>query len=347
MSMVLENEYAEIMLRLLLEQDRERLSFLRLLKDVKWDVFLELAQENRVLLRIYDRLVKLGVHPAGPYQKAVNEERERIERTIELMGKISDICEGEGIDFIFMKNYQHYPDMGEDIDLLVMDQIDIADSVLTERLGAKPFKRSILNRIGGKTQYSIDGYPSDLEIHHGRLSPMGDQIEYPSFLMRNRKTIRIGNEQLFVPSREDQFIVQVLQRVYGRFNIRISEIIYAINAIYIETFDWDYIFKTAKSIGIFYGLRFYLNYINLIYRNVMNKSLPLSKYKFSKSGFSFELRFNKLHYRIPLITVARKIYIKKILSDIRASRWKPVGRICLLPFFAAIFTYKSIVRRCG
>jgi DNA-binding XRE family transcriptional regulator len=341
--MLLEKQSAEIVLRLLLEHDDESLVGDSLLENIKWDVLFGVAQKNRVLIRTYDRLIKQGVQPSDIYQKAINIERERIDRTIELMCKISNVFGDAGIDFIFMKNYQHYPDMGDDIDLFVMDHTGISDSLIIEKLGAKPFKRTLLNRIGGKTQYSIDGYPSELEIHHGRMGPMGEQTEFPYFLMKNRKRMPFQNEEMFVPSTEDQFVIQVLQRVYGRFYLRISELVYAVNCICSGTFDWDYIIETTVSIGIFDGLRYYVNCIEFIYENVMDRSLPPVKPELFVSESTDGLRFKDFHYRLPLQTIARNVYTRKIWSDIRASRWKAAGRTCLLPFFGALVTAKTIV----
>ncbi len=347
MSLEIECEYFEFLLRLLLAQDGEELSVHPIFKDIKWDVVLELAQKNRVPIRVYNRLVKLGVQPDEIYQKAVNEERQRIGRTIELMGKISNICEGEGIDFLFMKNYQHYPDMGEDIDLFVMDYTDIADSVVIKRLGAKPFKRSLLNRIGGKTQYYIKGYPCELEIHHGRMGPIGEHTAFPNLLMKNRVTVNIDDVCILIPSPEDQLIIQVMQRVYGRFYLRISELVYAISAICEVRLDWDYIIATTKSSGIFEGLRYYLICLNMIYENVMKETLPLNKPELLDVRAAGKVSFKGFQYRLPLLTVGGKLYLKKFFSDIRALNWASASRLCLLPPLALLIGFTFLARRWG
>lgn len=343
----LEKQYADMSLKLLLKQDDKSLSDHSLLNNAKWDVLLDVARENRVLIRIYERLVRLGVQPNEMYQQAVNEERKRIGRTIELMAKISKVFEAAGIDFIFIKNYQHYPDMGDDIDLFVRGHTNYADSVLISNFKASSCKRTLLHRIGGKTQYILEDWPSEVEIHHGRLGPMGEHTVFPKFMVGNRRTVDIDGVKLCVPSPEDQFIVQVLQRVYGRFYLRLSELVYAVNAISMETFDWEYIIETTKSIGIFDGLRFYLNCVGLIYQSVIDKSLPLIRPELSVPGVPVKMKFSDFHYRLPLKTVARTLYMKKIFLDIRASRWVTVGRTCLLPFFAALAAFKAVAMGCS
>ena len=156
--------------------------------------------------------------------------------------------------YVFMKNFQHYPDMGDDIDLLVMDDKDKADQAIVKRLAAKPCRLSFLNQFGGKTQYSFDNNPICVEIHHGRMGRVGEHAIFPRFLMKNRVSAHLGGVCVFVPKPEDQFIIQVLQRVYGRLYLRISELAYSIAAMYRADLDWNYIVETSRVIGIYPGL---------------------------------------------------------------------------------------------
>jgi hypothetical protein len=342
--MKLETQYAEFMLRLLLEQDDGSLSGHPILRDLQWDVLLELARRNRVTTRVHDRLLARGVQPDESYQKAVNEEKVRIGHVIELMGKIGEICEGAGIDFLFVKNYQHYPDMGEDIDLFVMDYTDTADVAVIEKLGARPCKLSLLNQMGGKTQYYFDGYPAYLEIHHGRIGRMGEHTTLPYFLMRNRKSVHIDDVCIFVPGLDDQLIIQVLQSVYGHFYLRISEMAYCVSATRERRVNWDYIVETTRKIGIFEGLRYYLGCVNMVYQNVMKEILPLNKSELLDAEAVIKVGFRGFYYRLPLLTVGANLYSKKFFADIWALNWIGAGRLCLAPFFAMVEGLKALAQ---
>jgi len=343
----LERQYIEVALKLLLNQNDKSLVSHPLLSDGKWDVLLDLAKENRIMLRLSECLVNLHIQPDELFRSAVEAEKERINRTIELMSKISDVFEANEIDFVFFKNYQHYPDMGDDIDLFVHRQTDKADSLLIGNFKASPCKRTLLHRMAGKTQYFLEDWSTDVEIHHGRMGLMGEYTVFPKFLVANRRIVDMENVKLWVPCSEDQFIIQVLQRVYGRFFLRISELVYAVNAVFDEDFDWEYIVNTTKSIGIFDGLRFYLSCVGQIYQDVMNKSLPLIKAELSLPGAPVKMKFKDFHYNLPLKTVVKKLYMKKIILDIMASRWVTVGRTCLLPFFAAPKVFKAAAVGCS
>jgi hypothetical protein len=345
--MVLKNKYADFILKLFLKASIDDISSLLRIHDLDWDLVIALTRENRVLIRTYENLIKIGVLPGRVYKKTVAKEKERISNAVELMGIISEVFNNTGIDFVFIKNYQHYPDMGDDIDLFVMDCSCNADSIIIEKLGGKPFNRSLLNRIGEKTQYYIKGYPSEVEIHHGHMGPMGEHTIFPKFLIKNRTSTIIDDIEIFVPCVEDQFIIQILQRVYGRFYLRISEIVYSISAILEGHLDWNYIAETTKSIGIFEGYQYYLCCLNMIYKNIMQKTLPLKNPELLDIKAAPKIRLKGFHYRLPLLTVGGSLYPKKIFSDIQASNWVGASRLGLLPIFATIIGFKSLVRRCS
>lgn len=342
---MIKKAYTDLAIKLLLNPNDENLDAYFATENIKWNILQDVARENRVFIRVYERLANMNVPLIDTYKKAVREERHRIELATRLMGKISRAYEKSDFKFIFIKNYQHYPDMGNDIDLFVQGYTNEADSVLIKRFKAKPCKRTLLNRVGGKTEYTVDGSPLEIEIHHGRMGPMGEHAVFPKFLIENRRTVNIDGVNLWVPSPEDQFIIQVIQRVYGRFFLRISELLYVINAICKGSLDWNYIIETTKIIGIYEGLCYYLNCVNIIYKNVAGKALPLCESELFKVSTTSKIYFKGFHYRLPLLRVGGKLYLQKFFSDIRALNWVDVSRLCLLPFFTTIVGFKALARR--
>ena len=149
---MLKKAYTDLVIKLLLNPNDENWDTYFITEDIKWSILQNVVRENRVFIRVYERLTNMNVSLSDTYKKAVSEERHRIELATMLMGEISKAYEKSDFKFMFIKNYQHYPDMGDDIDLFVQGYTDKADSVLIERLKAKPCKRTLLNRVGGKTE---------------------------------------------------------------------------------------------------------------------------------------------------------------------------------------------------
>jgi hypothetical protein len=243
-----------------------------------------------------------------------------------------------------MKNYQHFPDMGDDIDLLVLDSNDIADSIVIEQLGGRRCNLSLRNRIGGKTQYHVDGCATDVEIHHGRMGPMGEHALLPQRLVENRRCVSLNGIAAYVPSPEDQFIAQVLQRVYGRLALRISELVYWVAAVRKDSLDWQYIAETSRRIGISSGLRYYLSCVNQICGDVL-QGTQLSDSGLLDKGLGGQIRFNGLHYRAAWATVGARLYSEKFVADVLMLNWDGMARLSLIPFFGALVAIEALGRR--
>ncbi len=314
---------------------------------IKWDVLLNLARENRIVIRLYERLLQLGVKPGEAYEDYVTEERQRIGHTLDLMERIDQMCEDVGLVSVFMKNHQHYPDMGDDIDLLVIDRNHVVDSIVAHRLDARPFKLSLLNQFGGKTQYYFENSPTYLEIHHGRVGRMGEHLIFPRFLVGNRRRVCLVGKYVYVPSSEDQIILQVLQRTYGRFNIRLSELVYLVSAIREDQLDWEYIADTTRKIGIFEGLRYYLSCVNAIHKRALGDVLPLDRPELLNLSVATKVSFKSPYYRLPWLTVGSHLYLWKLLADVEVSNWDGVVRLSLAPVFAVLVGGEVLLKRVG
>src|SRR5207247_9676704 len=84
-----------------------------------WDLLLDLTRANGVLVRTAERLATLGVQIPERFAAAVASERERVRSTLALVRQLSRACEAHGIEDVFPKLFQDYPDRGDGVDLLL------------------------------------------------------------------------------------------------------------------------------------------------------------------------------------------------------------------------------------
>src|SRR5262245_52402588 len=104
MSTADEARLALLALRLLLDEGSAEVAH-----DVDWSAFLTLARRNTVLIRLAARLSAIGVQPPEFWARAVEEERLRVQETIELIQAISSVCDSlSSDDFVFPKAFLHY-----------------------------------------------------------------------------------------------------------------------------------------------------------------------------------------------------------------------------------------------
>ena len=317
------------------------------LADDEWRALFCLAQTNVITIRLYERLRALGVPvPHDPWAPAVGAEKARIRSTIELIGRLTEICEAAPLDIVFTKSFQHFPDMGHDVDLFVMDRSRHVDGLLRERLGAAPGAGSLVHRLAGKLAYVVPGYSSPVEVHHGRLGLLGEHATYPAMLVRRRQPLEVEGVRTWIPSREDQLIVQALQRIYAHLSLRLSDVLYTVSIIRLPGFDWDYVVATARRIGIVDGLSCYLRYVEEVYRRSVGVPLESPDVRrLATARWAGHPQFRGYLYGFPRGRVLARVYAGKLLADVAALNWRGVGKLVLLVGVAVLVWLRILWRR--
>ena len=336
---------ADFILRLILNpQDADPL-FLKQLRGGQWDSLLRLAQKNVVLLRIFGHLEKMGVSPPSSFLDVVRAESLRVRRTLEFIQELDQICSNNSIPFVFTKAFQHYPDMGHDVDLFVMDRSRLIDSLIQQKFRARSLGGSFFNRVAGKTAYEIEGFPSCLEIHHARLGHVGEHAWYARLMTARRMGLTHDGVRTFVPSSEDQLILQVIQRVYDHMYLRLSDVIQAFQLIRDNDLNWNYLKTTTRKMEIADGFSYYLDSIRGIGPCALKEQAlaQLSSPTISWQALP-KVYFRDSLYRLSLFKTAGFLRFKQLLGSLRAGQWSSVARLCLLPFLGLAVGLRSLLR---
>ena len=303
--------------------------------DVDWDVLLEIARRNGVLARTAERLMLRDLVLPEPFAEAVAHEQGRIGTTLELIHQVSRTCEAAGIEFVFPKAFQDYPDMGDDVDLLLLERSAEVDRRIIVELDAAARGRDLGGRIAGTTTYAVAGCPSPLDVQHGRLGVAGEHRTFPLVLLRHRRRRLLDGTEVTEPPVEDQLVLQGLQRVWGRRQILLCDVVFTISAIRRGTLDWEYVIRTARQHSAFDGLCCYLSYVDQIHRDTFGRPLlPAAvRQRLVLRGWG-RARFRAGAYRFPVLRVNTGLYLRQLAARIAAGDWEAAGRICLLPLVA-------------
>jgi hypothetical protein len=300
-----------------------------------WQNVVSVAQRNGVVLRLADRFKELNVSPAQCFIDTERKERERAQKQIQLLVRITQICRGHQIAFIFPKALQHYPDMGRDLDLFLLSSSSEPDAWIINNLKATRRKGTLVSWIAGASCYDIEASDSPLDIHHGRLGALGEHRSYLEQLMRNGREMEIAGACVPVASPEDQMVLQGMQRLYGRRYIRISDILHTIRIVAQKDLDWDHVIKSAKDLGVFPGLCCYLSYVDHIYREVFNHTLVSQEVRpLLVRPVGSEITFRTPYYRFPAVRIATRLYFKKFQAALLSGDLEGASRISVTPLVA-------------
>lgn len=333
-----DGESAAVMIALLLGEDLLCETF----ADVDWNALMEIARDNGVLLRLNDRLAALGANRLPAFLTAVEAERRRVVAVFDLVRRVGDACGAGGIPHVFAKASRHYPDVGQDVDVLVAAEAADVDRVFRDELSAVPAPRAFSSRLSGTTTYTVAGCPAPLDVQHGRLGAAGEHDWYAAELVRGRRRMTVGGVQMFAPSPEDSLVLQGLQRVYGRLSIRISDVVSTVQLVRCQALDWDYILRTVTLLGVLPGLRCYLSYVSQIHGEIAGESLLPRELVGGRWGM---LSFYRDGYRFPAIAVNARIYASAVATKIRSREWSSAARICALPAVAVTSAVRRVARR--
>lgn len=338
--------YTDVLLKLLIQPEQFNITPVEYNK-IDWQLLLEFARKNIVLVRSYEYWEKEGVTiPLSDYRSTVEGEKNRVCSTLQLINQLTSLCSASGINFVFSKAFQHYPDMGHDVDLLISDTNHVIDDIVMNSLGAVPCRNSILNRVSGKTGYMLKDYSSPLEIHHGHMGLFGEHRKYAEILLSNRTKATIGGVTTFTPSVEDQLIVCALQRVYGHFYVRISDMLHMVSIVQNNSLDWEYIIRQTREMGIFDGLCYIVNVVNRKYKTIFGRDIIDYPQHISvlTEGQAAGFISKKKCFYFPLHDIFQ-LYIKKLLIDIASQNWASLGKLILIPVLVFNVLLRNLMRK--
>src|SRR5713101_6110404 len=101
---------------------------------VDWDLCARLGLQNAILIRFAERLAAVGVRPPARFTEAVDGERARGQAALDVLRHVRRMGARHRVGWLLPKATQRFPDLGDDLDLLVLGRADGVDRVLLEGL---------------------------------------------------------------------------------------------------------------------------------------------------------------------------------------------------------------------
>jgi hypothetical protein len=327
--------HAQLVLRLLLGEAVSAAA----LAAVSWTRLARLADRNAVVIRLAERLAALGLHPLPALAELVERERGRARAVLDLLPRLRQACARHDIPWLVPKALERYPDVGDDLDLLVLARTAAVDRLLLEGLRVTRRLRTIANRLAGKTVYEVSGAGIILDIRHGRLGSAGQHAGYSAVVFQNRRPAAIGGTEVFVPSPEDALVLQGMEKVIGRRAFHLCDVLHTVVTIQTGGLDWDYVARAARAHGGAAGLCCYLRYVDQIFgRLVGGELLPAEARRAllgNPRGWG-RARFRDAGFRFPALWVTGRIHGRQLARAVRERDWDAVARLGAWPAAALL-----------
>ena len=325
----------DLLLRLLLEGAAAPLS----VSPHFWDSLLHVASGNAVLLRTAASLERLGIDGPARFAAGVAAERQRAQALVAAVQGVSRVCSEYRIAHLFPKAFQHYPDMGRDLDLLVMARPGEFTPVLGA-LRAEIHPGGFSDWIAATVRYALPDCPGPLDVQYGTLGLVGEHAGYAAQLVANRAQKVIEDVTVVVPAVEDQLLLQGVQRIFGRLSLRLADITWAVGVLGGRgRLDWDYVVSTAQRIGATHGLGCFLSYVEQIHSRLFSGALVPNgvRHHLPLRGWG-TIEFRDGRYRFPALRVNVRLSVGALEAKLARRDWAGAARLSLVPLVGVATT---------
>jgi hypothetical protein len=268
-------------------------------------------------------------------ENAILREQSRINAALSALTPICRALEEIG-NLVVIKSLDHWPDLGNDLDLYSDAESPDVVAILEERFNARLEERSWGDRLANKWNFVIPGLPELVEVHVGRLGQTGEQVAITESLVKRSAKAQFGQFTFRVPAPEDRVIISTLQRMYRHFYLRLCDI--ADNARLIDSLAIDYVYlrTLARSAGLWDGLASYLVVVGEYVESYSGEAPALpSAVREAASLGNEHLSYKRKFLRIPIFPQALGFYAAEWRKLLSRGELQNALRLSLLPGLAA------------
>lgn len=303
--------------------------------------FIELADSNHVVIRVFETINGLagarGMVSLQAYAlEALSVERERISNALTRLEQVCNALEQAGCPVVVMKTLDHWPDLGNDLDLVSTGDKRAILKVLATDCGAKIEPRSWGDRLANKWNFSLPGLRESIETHIGRLGQTGEHIDLARRFIRRRVSLRVDGHDFFVPAPEERIIAATLQRMYRHFYFRVCDILNAAALVESGALDFSELRVAAQQAGIWQGVAGFLKIISDYVRSYRGHDLRLPDWVLAAATVSGDKIYPRARFlRLPLLPYAAGLYTSQLRQMLSHGNMPATLRLSLLPPLAS------------
>ena len=225
--------------------------------------FRALAYEHHVVIRALRPLRDAALrNQAGELadwaMQELAKEELRIANSLEFLDQICLQLEAAGCPITVMKSLDHWPDIGNDLDLYTTVGHEVTSRLLREKFQAVRLSPTWGDRLADKRSFHIPGLKTTVEIHHGRLGQTGEHRALASWrFVERRVPIYLAGYRFMAPAPEERIIAAALQRMYRHMYFRICDVANSGGIVESGALDYSELRAAADCGGIWPGVASY------------------------------------------------------------------------------------------
>lgn len=323
-------------------QADEALQYVAGLNEHDREGLLALADSHHVTMRALSVLHETAQHAGNQLVaywtlRAIEIETNRISMALAHLSEIVHELEASGCPVVVMKSLDHWPDLGNDLDLYsTATERQIVD-VFTKRLRAEVEPRSWGDRLAQKWNFKIPGLRESVEVHVQRLGQTGEHTAMAQRLVARRVFRELMGFTFPVPAPEERVITATLQRMYRHFYFRICDIANTAGLVENDLIDYRELEKAAHLGGIWPGVCTYLNIVSDYVAEYRGEglSMPANVFENAVCGGD-KVEAKNLFLRVPIMPHGASLYTRQVKEAALHGHMGAALRLTLLPPLASV-----------
>jgi hypothetical protein len=318
------------------------LEFVAHLSSAERAALLATADSHHVIIRalavLHERAVEAGNNDVADWSlDAITKERSRIDNALPVLDHVCRELNSNGCPTTVIKSLDHWPDLGNDLDLYSTGDERQVVRIMREKFNAHVEPRSWGDRLAKKWNFAIPGLREAIEIHCQRLGQTGEHTAMARRFV-TRRTFRTFQGLTFpVPAPEERVIVATLQRMYRHFYFRLSDILNTAALLDSHAIDFEELRKSADLGGIWPGVATYLKLVCDYVRRYRGISPALSPEVAHDAVFTGDvLTVRDCFIRVPIMPYGAQLYTRQVTKTALRGDVPATFRLTLLPPLASV-----------
>jgi hypothetical protein len=306
--------------------------------------FVDFLERNKVLLRFYDSFGFDGFHSdeSGEGYKyligRVKNEKHRQKNLLRAMSEVLSVFNKFGVKYVVIKTIDGYPDVGKDIDIVILNKFKDAMSMMP-KIGFRPLRLPSMRVKCRKFFKTFDGDYVTVDLYDKQYTLIGEDLII-DLVLHPKENMIINCLTIPVFTPEVSFLIK-LKEIYLNGQLSLGDLLTFVDLIKRNTFDWNCVLNVTKISGTTLGL-YYL--LLLIKQNIKQKNIQTDI--INSSDINNWIRKMLMHFSQPQVFPVRfapavliLLWLNKILFELR--RRKIINSLrCFL--FMAYLMYKNI-----
>jgi hypothetical protein len=303
--------------------------------------FAELADSNHVVIRSFEVINRGAGNRGMPDLQtwALNilaGERDRITNALKHLHQVCNALEEAGCPVVVMKTLDHWPDLGNDLDLVSTGERRTIVKVLTRDFGARIEARSWGDRLACKWNFALPGLRESIEAHIGRLGQTGEHIALAHRFIQRRTRARINGLEFFVPAPEEKVFAATLQRMYRHFYFRVCDILNAASLVESGTLSFAELRQASQQAGIWPGVASFLKIVSDYMKLYRSRGLNLPADLIASATVGADKIYTRARFlRLPLLPYGAGLYTRQLTQAAFRGNVPATLRLSLLPPLAS------------